>query len=354
VSLGYVGSQGRNLFLRSITNLITGLTVNPGTGVASAVRQYGNRFSEIDYKTSGGTDSYNAMQLTVNHRYARGLTFGAQYTWAHSIGNSGGSNEANTSGNPFDFGADRGNNNFDVRHSLNIDALYELPFGHGRRFAGNLPAPLEVLFGGWQFGGVLNARSGIPIDVLITRPDIAYVDNRTGMVYQNPVVVNGQVLTTAVVNTPGGGSTRNVRRPDVVPGVQPILSQNGLAYVNPAAFTVPRPGTFGNSARNPLAGPATAQLDLMLNKRFPITEMLNIELRAEAYNITNHTNFANPGNVRLSAGIPTGLSGSGIQPGQPFNSSVAGGNFGVLNSTVSNQIGLGTARQLQLSLRVNF
>ncbi|HEY7212374.1 MAG TPA: hypothetical protein VH477_19015, partial [Bryobacteraceae bacterium] len=354
VSLGYVGSQGRNLFLRSITNLITGFTMNPATGVASAVRQYGNRFAEIDYKTSGGTDSYNAMQLTVNHRYAHGLTFGAQYTWAHSIGTSAGSNEANTAGNPFNFATERGNNNFDIRHSLNVDALYELPFGRGRRFASNLSKPLDAFLGGWQLGGVINARSGVPIDVLITRPDIAYVDNRNGAVYQNPLVVNGQVLTTPVINTPGGGSTRNVRRPDVVPGVQPILTQNGLAYVNPGAFTVPQPGTFGNSARNSLAGPAIAQLDLTLSKKFRITEIVNVELRAEAYNIANHTNFANPGNVRLSPGIPTGPTATGIQPGQPFTSSVAGGNFGVLNSTVSNQIGLGTARQLQLALRINF
>jgi hypothetical protein len=236
-----------------------------------------------------------------------------------------------------------------------VDALYELPYGRGRKFGSNASKPLDLLLGGWQLGGVLNARSGVPIDVLITRPDIAYVDNRNGNVYTSPVIANGQVVTTAVVNVPGGGASRNVRRPDVVPGVQPILFNNGLAYVNPAAFTVPRPGTFGNSARNSLAGPPLAQFDITLSKRFNITERLNIELRGEAYNITNHTNFANPGNVRLGTGISAGpTTANTIQPGQPFTAAAAGGNFGVLNSTVSNQIGLGTARQLQLALRVNF
>ncbi len=353
-ALGYVGSQGRNLFLRSITNLITGLNVNSTTGAATAVRQFGDRFAEIDYKTSGGNDHYDALQATFTRRYSKGLTLGAQYTWGHSIGNSAGSNEANTAGNPFNFGADHGNNNFDIRQSLNIDALYDVPFGRGRQFGANLSKPLNLAFGGWQLGGVLNARSGVPIDVLITRPDIAYVDNRNGNVYTNPVVQNGQVVTTAVVNTPGGGSSRNVRRPDVVPGVQPILYNNGLAYVNPAAFTVPRAGTFGNSARNSLAGPSLTQLDLTLSKRFAITERLNLEFRCEAYNIFNHANFANPGNLRLSQGIGTGPGSAGIQPGQPFTTSAAGGNFGVQNSTVSNQIGLGTNRQLQLALRLNF
>jgi hypothetical protein len=64
-TLGYVGSQGRNLFLRSITNLVTGLNVNPATGAATAIRQFGGRFAEIDYKTSGGNDHYDALQVTL-------------------------------------------------------------------------------------------------------------------------------------------------------------------------------------------------------------------------------------------------------------------------------------------------
>ena len=73
------------------------------------------------------------------------------------------------------------------------------------------------------------------------------------------IVVNGVLVTKAVVNVPGGGNTRTVRRPNVVAGVDPILSNNGLAYINPAAFSVPAPGTFGNSGRNSLAGPPLAQ-----------------------------------------------------------------------------------------------
>lgn len=353
-TLGYVGSQGRNLFLRSVTNLITGVTTNPTTGTGIVTRQFGDRFAEIDYKTSGGNDHYNAFQVGVNRRYSKGLTLGGQYTWGHSIGNSAGSNEANTAGNPFNFGADYGNNNFDIRQSLNLDVLYDLPYGKGRHFGNDASKPLDLILGGWQLGGILNARSGVPIDILIQRPDVVYVDQRNGAVYQNPLVVNGSPVTRAVVNVPGGGNSRNVRRPNVVAGVQPLLYNNGLAYVNPAAFSIPAPGTFGNSARNSLAGPALAQLDITLSKKFNLTERFNLELRGEAYNITNHANFANPGNLRLNTGLPTGPGATGIQPGAPFSAATAGGTFGVLNSTVSNQIGLGTARQLQLALRLNF
>ena len=364
VTTNYVGAQGRNLFLRSITNLITGVTQNPTTGAGAAVRQFGNRFAEIDYKTSGGNDHYNALQTTINRRYASSLSLGGQYTWGHTIGNSNGSNEANTAGNPFNFGADYGINNFDIRQSANLDALYDLPFGRGKRYGQNWSKPANIALGGWQVGGILNARSGVPIDVLIVRPDIAYVDTRNGNVYSSPVLdTNGRVHTQAVVNTLGGGASRNVRRPDVIANVNPLINNGGLAYVNPAAFTVPKPGKFGNSGRNSLAGPNLVQFDLTLSKRFALTERAKLEFRAEAYNIFNHANFANPGNLRLSQGLPAGgtfaggivpAATTGIQPGQPFTSSLAGGNFGVLNSTVSNQIGLGTNRQFQLALRLSF
>ena len=268
ITVAYVGSQGRNLFLRSVTNKIIGVTANQTTGVGSAVREFGNRFAEIDYKTSGGTDNYNSMQITLNRRYASGLSLGAQYGWAHGIGDSGGSNEANTAGNPYNFAADRGSNNFDIRQSFNMTALYDLPVGKGKKFMKDAPTPIDLLLGGWQLGGVVNARTGVPIDVLITRPDLAYRDTRDGSIYANPVVVNGTVVTVPVVNTLGGGNSRNVRRPDVVAGVNPYL-KNGLNWLNPAAFSIPAAGTFGNSSRNSLSGPGLQQFDITLEQEVP-------------------------------------------------------------------------------------
>jgi hypothetical protein len=353
LTVAYVGSQGRNLFLRSITNKIVGVGMNPTTGAAIVTREFGDRFAEIDYKTSGGRDYYSAMQMTANRRYSSGLSLGLQYTWGHSIGNSAGSNEANTAGNPFDFNADHGSNNFDIRQSFNMTALYELPFGNGRKYLSQASGLSNALLGGWQMGGIMNARTGVPIDVLITRPDVVYQDKRDGKIYANPVLAGGEVITTPIINTLGGGNSRNVRRPDVVAGVDPYL-RNGLSWLNPAAFSIPAPGNFGNSSRNSLAGPGLAQLDLTLGKKFPFAETKNVEFRAEIYNLLNHANFANPGNLRLQQIVPGGPTASGLQPGQAFTTSTAGGNFGVLNSTVSNQIGLGTNRQIQLALRVNF
>jgi hypothetical protein len=350
--IGYVGSTGRNLFLRSITNLITGVTTNPTTGAGTAIRQFGGRFAEIDYKTSGGTDMYNSLQSSLQRRFARGLSLGAQYTWAKELGTSSGSNEATTAQNPYNLRTEYGRGTFDIRHSLNASVLYDLPFGHGKAYS--LSGPLDIIAGGWQAGGIVNFRSGLPIDVLITRADVAYVGNPgtsiAGQTFANPVVTGGVVQTTAVVNVPGGGNSRNIRRPDVVPGVNPY-TKSGVQFLNPAAFSTPAAGTFGNYRRNDLSGPNLAQLDFTLGKSFHATERASFDFRADIYNILNHPNYANPGTVRLNQTL---TSGAANQPGAPFSQTTAGSAWGRLSSTVGNQVGIGANRQIQLSLRANF
>ena len=350
LTVAYVGSVGRHLFNRNITNLITNVATNPTTGAAIITRQFGPQFAEVDVKATNGTDSYNAMQMTLNRRFSSGLIFGSQWTWAHSLGTTAGSNEAQTQSNPFDLKADYGNNNFDVRHSFNATLLYELPFGEGKRW--KLSGVGNTLLGGWQVGGIVNARTGVPVDLRITRPDVVYRHNSTGAITTAPVLAGGVPVTTAIINTPGGGSTRNVRRPDVVSGVDPFLKSGGLTFLNPAAFATPAPGTFGNYVRNTLHGPGLTQLDLTLAKAIPIHEQKNLEFRAELYNLLNHTNFANPFAVLPSS---LGTAANQLQPSQPFSASTSGaGTFGLLQSTVGRGIGLGTNRQVQLSLRLNF
>ena len=373
--IAYVGSVGRNLFLRSITNTITGVYQNPTTGAGTAIRQLTvggvpttsttpgspgtNRFAEIDYKKSGGADSYNSLQSTLQRRFSSGLLFGAQYTFAKELGTSSGSNEATSAQNPYDLRTEFGRGTNDIRNYVNATVLYDLPLGQGKRYS--FSRPLNAVVGGFQVGGVLNARTGLPIDVLITRPDLAYVGNVgtaiAGQVFSSPVLTAGVVQTTAVVNVPGGGNSRNVRRPNVVPGVSKYLGSRGQ-FINPAAFSVPLPGTFGNARRNDTTGPGLAQFDLTLAKGVTIYEGVRMQFKADAYNIFNHPNFGNPGANRLNQGIPSAPgNASAIQPGTPYPtglSSTAGSSLGLLSSTIGNQVGIGTNRQLQLSLRLTF
>src|SRR5262249_23151812 len=138
---------------------------------ANTIASIQKPYAEIDYKTSGGDNSYNSMQLALARRSPTGLSTNVQYTLGVSKGTSGGSNEAVSAGNNAraisDFEYDRGYNNFDVRHTFNASIVYELPWKGG--FAG-----------GWSVGGIVNARSGLPIEVLIARNDIVYRDDATG------------------------------------------------------------------------------------------------------------------------------------------------------------------------------
>jgi hypothetical protein len=367
-TIGYVGSQGRNLFLRSVANNIVDVATNPNpANAAFVIREFSivtrdangnvtgvqNPYAEVDFKTSGGKDSYNAMMLSLNRRSTNGIATNLQYTFSTSRGTSGGSNEANTAANnartldQFDY--EDGYNNFDVRHTFNISALYSLPFGRGRKYGHNANALSQALLGGWELGGIFNARSGIPINVLVTRNDILYRDSATGLFYSGPAAGRA-----AVINTPRGGQSRNVRRPDLVPGVNPFITDGGLIYLNPAAFAAPLPGTFGNMERNAVHGPTFDQIDFFFAKQFHTGARSNVEFRLEIFNMFDTANFANPSGT-LNAAIPaTPGQTNTIQPGEAYTAAAAGPAFGRMTSTVGRTVGLGTPRQVQLALRFQF
>jgi hypothetical protein len=335
---GYVGSLGRQLFQRSITNLI--MSVNPATG---GVTRQNPSFGEIDYKTSGGRDTYNALQLSLNRRFLQGLTFGIQYSWAHSYGTSQGSNEALTAQNPFCFQCEKGDGPADIRHYAYVNALYELPIGRGRKLLKDGAA--SHIFGDWSIGGIWNGRTGLPINVFVTRTDVVNVETATGRV----VSTSGTppAGATAVLNTPGGGASRSTRRPNLVAGVDPyIKNRSSLQWLNPAAFSIPAPGQYGNLARNAMRGPGFSQFDMLVTRRVRFRESQSIEFRADFYNLLNVVNFSAP-----PATLPNALPS--VQPGVPFSLQSAPG-FGVITSTVGRTVGLGTSRQIQLGLRYSF
>lgn len=346
----YVGSQGRNLFIRSIANRIVAVRTNPNPALAGIiVREFDidnggtnvlRPFGEIDYKSSGGKDNYNALQLSLMRRSSKGLTANAQYTLGRSYGNSQGTNEAITASNnaralaEFDF--DKGYNTFDIRHNFNASLIYSTP-------TAGLNGAFKAILGNWEVGSIINARSGLPVNVLITRPDIVYTDS-AGNVFTSPAVGR-----TAAINTPYGGSSRATRRPDLIPGVNPYLNQDRTIF-NPAAFAIPKPGTFGNLPRNFLRGPVFRQVDIILARKFRITEKSNIEFRAELFNIFNLTNFSAP---PATLGPALGTSAGQFQPGQPL-SFTGSSAFGTMTSTVERSVGLGTNRQIQFAMRFNF
>ncbi len=435
LTAGYVGSRGRNLFLRGLSNTLrsgiatiangSALPTNAGLvnrtdangrviGVttirqfdilnadaiaacgASASNAICRPFAEIDTKTSGGSDKYDALQVSLARRLSIGLTLNAQYTLSKSFGTTSGSNEARTAAQPVggdvrasgdqnNYAADLGSNTFDVRNTFNLSAIYDLPIGTGRTF--DMGGFGNALLGGWEIGTIVNSRSGVPIDITITRPDTVIVcqtaggcvvpTNATGgtVTYAQGYTVNAFNPNAnaplppgfiAVINSPGGGSSRQTRRPNLIAGVNPYLG-NDRNFLNPAAFAAPAAGTFGNLPRNALVGPKFFQADLILNRKFRFSERYNLEFRTEIFNILNHANFSNPASV-LGNPLPTftvtpasggnqafyTLNSGFLQPGDPFTQSRAGTAFGLLRSTLERTVGLGTNRQIQFALRLNF
>jgi hypothetical protein len=368
-SAAYMGSQGRNLFLRTVANRIVNVVTNPNpTANAIVVREFSivqkdadgnisgvqNPYAEVDVKTSGGHDAYNAMMLQFMRRAPEGVSVNVQYTLGRSKGNTAGSNEALTAGNSADahdisqFDYDNGYNNFDVRHTFNLSLLYPIPYGKGRHYGADASGVAQALLGGWEVGGIVNARSGLPVNVLIVRPDVVYRD-AAGNIFASPAADR-----VAIINTPGGGASRNVRRPDLIPGVNPFITDGGVVFLNPAAFATPAPGAYGNLERNSIHGPNFRQTDLFFSKHFKTGGRSDVEFRAEVFNMFNTVNFSSPVGT-LPQAIPTNAltEANRVQPGQPYTAAAAG-TFGKATSTVGRTVGLGTPRQVQFALRFSF
>lgn len=330
----YVGSVARHLTQLGAANPIISLDPNSGD-----MHRQVDALSKVSYVTNGGTSSFNALELGLTRRFVDELTMNVSYMWAHSLGSTSGAGEAAAAQNPACLACERSATSFDVRQSLNSTLVYDFPFGMGRRHLNR--GLIAHLAGNWSMAGAWNVRTGLPLNATISRPDRVLFDPLTGL-YYSKAAPNLPATAISVLNTPGGGEGRPALRPNLVPGVDPYLrdKHSGL-WLNPAAFAAPLPGTFGNLGRNALRGPGFSQIDLQVSRRFALTERQAVALRVEAFNLLNHANFANPETL-----LPPDLT---IQPGEPFNTAQSS-TFGLLRSTVGQTVGLGTSRQVQLSL----
>jgi outer membrane receptor protein involved in Fe transport len=291
LSLAYVGSHDDRLDNGGLNNTAT----YPGAGDAATVasRRPYPYITPTNYDDSTGNSNYNALQARLSSNTYSGLTYLIAYTWSKSIdlGCSGAFGaEGCTIQNPYDAKADRSVSGFDVTHIFSGSVVYQLPFGRGRQFnPGNSVASYVV--GGWQINSIVNLNSGTPYYVT----------------YSGDLANTGNTFVKANVV---GNPTPAQRTP--------------AEWINPAAFATPAPYTFGTMGRNSLRSDWNKNLDLSLFRTFPIYERLNLEFRAEAFNLTNTAVFAAPNNV------------------------INAPNLGVVTSTAN------TPRELQLALKLNF
>ena len=297
-TVSYVGSKGTHLLTLSYVNVI-----DPATGV----RPY-PQFGQISWRGNESNSTYEGLQLSLQRTFRNGLLFSVNYTWSHEIddGSMGsGDGDSLTPENVACRVCDRASGTFDVRHVVNANAVYELPFGAGKAYLSS-PGVLRSLFGSWELTSIVTARTGFPVNVTVSRSAASVPDGNTNN--QRPNLVPGVSLT------PPGGSTPS-------------------EWINPKAFSVPAVGTFGNAPRDIARGPGLWQVDLGAGKRIPFTEHHRLQFRAEAFNIFNRAQLGAP-QSSLSAG-----------PGQ----------FGLITQPVNTTpIGTGTPRQIQIALRFEF
>lgn len=291
LSLTYIGAIGRDLL--RVTNLF-----NPNPN-----------FQLIGLTDNTATSDYHALQLKFQRRLSQGLQGLASYTFSHSIDNAS-TDAANNLNTPITIAApnlDRGNSNFDIRHSFTAGVTYDLPSPKSHKVT-------YATLGGWSLDSFVLARSAPPVDVV------------------------GAIFIAA--------GTAISPRPNVSPGVP--LELRGAQYpggkiFNRAAFSAAPAGQQGNLGRNVLRGFAASQADVGLQRQFHVTEKVGLRFRAEFFNIFNHPNFGNPINDLTSP-----LFGRSTQTlASSLGSGGANGGFNPLYQ-------IGGPRSIQLALKLQF
>ncbi len=272
VEVAYVGSKGTKLLTARDINQPQPSVLPPGLPF---VPRPDPRFDDIDLLESRANSNYNAMQVRYQQRLTRGFSALASYTWSKSIDDA--SNFFTSAGDPnfpqnsYNVAAERGLSNFDVRHRMSLSYSYELPF---RKPGDGLVASLV---NGWETFGIVTLQSGRPFTVAL----LSDIDNSG----------TGRSILGFGFND----------RPNLV-GNPELSNRTTDQWFNTAAFAFSSPGTFGNAGRNILEGPGYQNVNMSILKNTRFNERVNLQFRAEAFNLFNHPNFNLPDNF---LGSPT-------------------------------------------------
>ena len=300
LTVSYVGAAGRRLLEQAQAD----------------VGAFNPNFGDVTFTRNGLSSDYDALQLQFQRRLTRGLQALASYTFGHSI-DYGSQNET--------LPYTRGNSDFDIRHSFSAAFSYDLPSYSSSRLG-------RALFSHWGFDDRFTARTGFPVTL-------------NGNEVANPVT--GQLFNGGLDLVPG--------EPFYVYGAAcAAVYDNGLGCpggraINPGAFNPPSGTDVGNAPRNFVRGFGAWQMDIALRREFPIYERLNLQFRAEAFNVFNHPNF---GAISASPYCSPDPASPNFSPGC---------NFGQATGTLATSLGglsslyqLGGPRSLQLALRFTF
>ncbi len=305
LQVGYVGSHGiHNMFDSSNQADINQYTlagfgqINPATGATYTTNErkpyyngtaqklgvpFGSPFGwtqQFRYNANQATSRYDALQVVMEKRFTKGLQFQANYTWSNARDNESDYFFINSR-------ADYGNSYYNRRNAFVANANWDLPFGHNHFLGGHVPGFVNQIIGGFSMNGVVTAQGGLPFTPSYSECGADEdIDGPGGTLCRPNVALNAFNLHKGVFNP-----TAHNRQffPEVAP-----LAVNGQVS---GPYQRPAFGTFGNIERDALFGPGYLNTDFSLAKRFFLTEAVNLQFTAQAFNLFNHPNLANPSNL---------------------------------------------------------
>ncbi len=294
VTVSYHGSKGTKLdLLRSPNRLPPGSPLNDNTaGIISNAQ-------EFLYETSGASSIYHSLNLRVQRRFTSGFSLNGSYVFGKSIDNASSIGGAQETVALIDTNlrAERGLSSFDIRHQLNLNGVYEFPFGTRKRYLSGGGATARVL-GDWSLSGTAVVQSGSPYTV--------------------------RILGNSIVYSNSGANQSERADATGMPVAPPSDLQTVDHFFNTDAFAVPLPGQFGDAGRNTITGPGSMNINMTLSKVLWLSnDGRRLQFRAQASNLLNTPNFS---------GLATVVDAS---------------NFGRLTSA-------GSMRTLSFTLRLSF
>jgi len=330
--MGYVGEIGQRLIVPASPNQWTQANVGTSAPFYNLVGSGGY----VVLTNSEGVENYNALQATVHHSQGGGLEYTLNYTWARAMTNNPGFfgiSGVNTASaywqNYFDPKSDYGPSGFDVRQSVNGTAVWQLPFGRGRKFGNNWNTALDEALGGWKLSGDTILHTGFPTNMTGSNNGGFHARTARANQYRPLHVVNQSVRhwfgTDPSANPCSGPDSQNAS--------SGFPNNNGgvCAYGSDSA------GQFGSArVNNGPRAPGYRIVDLSLFKSFPTYEAQALTFRVDAFNVGNIASYAAPAYVSAANGV------------SPATWAAGGSVEGQITSTLS------PARQLQLSLIYRF
>lgn len=313
VSANYVGNHGIHIPLYDgwlnarCANAVACANIRPFVSAASPAAD----FSSVRQLQSIGYSHYDGVTLALRRQFSAGLQAQLSYTWSHALDtvSNGGvlpwslDDSVQTLIAPFSQRINYGNADYDVRHSLNANYVYELPFKASNE-------AFNALIGGWMVSGTFFYHTGFPFTVTDSTSLTGLVGNGTGL--SLPANFTGSMNFMACTN----GPAIDINAPG-------CLTSSQFTKVS---ATNPIPAIFSNQRRNQFLGPHYFNSDMALRKAFRLNERFRLIVGATAYNVLNHPNFGNPGATLSGVPAPVGQFYTTVGPPTSAVGSALGGD----------------------------